>query len=430
LSSGIEDRCGLLLLIGDIGTGKTTICHHLLARSDYRAGCLSNHRLTGDEFLPEVASALGVPAAGGPSRQLLARLRDHLLEEQQAGKTGVLFIDEAHRLGSGVFEELLLLSNVEMSGAPLLQIVLIGQPELLERLATPRLESLNQRIGVRYHLGSMDRVDTTRYVHHRLAASGCTTDGLFSVNALDAVWRASRGTPRLINHVCERSLRRAHETSKQGIRRREVEQIIRNPLYQPLYAGHGSRWSRKALLCCLVLAFAFGVGAFLTGGLDQQRPEQSAVEAPGPPFAGSRQAVDASGPDGVRAAVVPAVLDAGAQLQPEDEPPGDDRRRDLDAVAAETPRKSAHVRPGPEREAGPRPVGANSPGRSPVVGKLNAIAWDEDPGKRMIVLNDEILHEGELFGEVSVVRIQPDHVVLGYRGEQIIRSISRRGQGR
>ncbi|UCG11739.1 MAG: AAA family ATPase, partial [Deltaproteobacteria bacterium] len=190
VTRGIEDRCGLVLLVGDIGTGKTTICSHIQSIECCSAAYLNNPYLTEVEFLEKVNTELGIPVGDQSRKGLTDELRQYLEREAGSGRIVMLFVDEAHRLGLPVLDQILMLSNLQSADEHLLQIILAAQPEFLDTLRHPRLRSLSQRIGVRYHLQSMDRADTIAYVNHRLKKAGCGDHSLFSKRALEAIWKA------------------------------------------------------------------------------------------------------------------------------------------------------------------------------------------------------------------------------------------------
>ena len=237
LSQGIHERCGLMLLLGGVGTGKTNLCYHLHNHEGFSSAYLNYPFLTESEFLESVNKELGIPVGDGSRRRNRAELQDYLLRQQNKGNPVVIIVDEAHRLGIPILDEILILSNLQVADGHLLQIILAGQPLLLDTLKQPRLQSLNQRIGLRYHLARMDRANTIDYICHRLAKAGCTNQSLFSPGALDTIWEKSHGTPRLINLLSERALNEAYRRGKKGVGRRQVNRVADDPLYQPLFAA-------------------------------------------------------------------------------------------------------------------------------------------------------------------------------------------------
>jgi len=206
---GIDNHAGFIELTGEVGTGKTTVLRTLLNQLDsdaYRTALIFNPSLSALELLRNINHEFGIPADDMVNSTLLASLNQFLLRENSAGRTVVLVIDEAQNLEPQVLEQIRLISNLETERDKLIQIVLVGQPELREKLMRSELRQLSQRITVRYHLCPMDFEDTVEYVEHRIeVASGQRLD-LFTPGALKQIYRYSGGLPRLINVVCDRAL--------------------------------------------------------------------------------------------------------------------------------------------------------------------------------------------------------------------------------
>src|SRR3974377_121891 len=203
LMYGINEAGGFVQLTGEVGTGKTTIVRSLLAQIPKHAeiALILHPRMTAPEFLLTICEELGVGVEGctpGSLKDLVDVLSDYLLQAHAAGKRIVLVVDEAQNLSPEVLEQVRLLTNLETNTQKLLQIILIGQPELRELLARNELRQLAQRITGRYHLDPLSREETTAYVRHRLRVAGSTSDR-FSQHALNAVFRLSQGVPRVIN---------------------------------------------------------------------------------------------------------------------------------------------------------------------------------------------------------------------------------------
>ena len=259
LSKGIEDRCGLMLLLGEVGTGKTTICSHIHDHAGYSSGYFNYPYLTEVEFLKTVNQELGIPVGDGSRYSTTKELQHYLLDKQQEKKPVVLIVDEAHRLAIPILDEILIMSNLQVANAHLLQIILAGQLSLLDTLRHPRLISLNQRIGIRCELPRLDRANTIDYVSHRLTKAGCTNPSLFTIQALNSIWERSGGTPRLINQLGERALNEAYQHGKKRVGSREVRQVADDPLYQPLYGAMAKQRTMRTALAGAALALAAGV---------------------------------------------------------------------------------------------------------------------------------------------------------------------------
>ena len=207
---GINEAGGFVQLTGEVGTGKTTIVRSLLAQTPKNAeiALILNPRMTAPEFLLTICEeiGIGVPDASMESlKDLVDVLSHYLLRAHAAGRRVVLVVDEAQNLAPAVLEQVRLLTNLETNTQKLLQIILIGQPELRELLGRNELRQLAQRITGRYHLHPLSRDETAAYVRHRLRVAGATTD-IFSGAALSEVYRLSAGVPRVINVICDRAL--------------------------------------------------------------------------------------------------------------------------------------------------------------------------------------------------------------------------------
>jgi type II secretory pathway predicted ATPase ExeA len=218
LQYAIRRREGFLVITGDIGTGKTTLCRALLEQIDrttYTALIL-NPFLTEQDLLRRILQDFAVVSAeqlqsggslaGATKQELIDRLHDFLLGLVPLESSAVLIIDEAQNLPMPVLEQIRILSNLETDKEKLLQIILVGQLQLAKALASPELRQLDQRVSMRYELQPLDREGVAAYVHHRLTVAGGTASVTFSARALEHVYRASRGIPRLINLICDRAL--------------------------------------------------------------------------------------------------------------------------------------------------------------------------------------------------------------------------------
>lgn len=206
----IENRAGFIELSGEVGTGKTTIVRTLLNQLDpetHRTALIFNPTLSPLGLLREVNSEFGLSCDSSDMRDLHQTLNAYLLEENRAGRTVVLVIDEAQNLSVEVLEHVRLISNLETDSAKLIQIVLVGQPELNTLLSREELRQLDQRITVRYHLKPMSFEDSCAYIRHRIRFAAEGREPLtFSQGALKRIYKFSKGLPRLINGACDRAL--------------------------------------------------------------------------------------------------------------------------------------------------------------------------------------------------------------------------------
>ncbi len=206
---GVGDTGGFVQLTGEVGTGKTTLCRYLLENTpeEVDVALILNPRQSALELVASICDELGVgyPRENDSIKTLIDRLNAHLLERHSQGKRTVLVIDEAQNLSAEVLEQIRLLTNLETTRHKLLQILLIGQPELQAIMDRPELRQLDQRITARYHLTSLSATETETYIAHRLAVAGCRKK-LFTPKALRQIYKGSQGVPRLINIICDRAL--------------------------------------------------------------------------------------------------------------------------------------------------------------------------------------------------------------------------------
>src|SRR5579872_6754240 len=207
---GINEAGGFVQLTGEVGTGKTTVVRSLLAQTPKNAeiALILNPKMTATEFLLTICEELGigVPDTATESlKDLVDILSGYLLRAHAGGRRVVVVVDEAQNLAPAVLEQVRLLTNLETNTRKLLQIILIGQPELRELLGRNELRQLAQRITGRYHLNPLTRDETAAYVRHRMRVAGATND-VFTPGALAEVYRLAVGVPRVINVVCDRAL--------------------------------------------------------------------------------------------------------------------------------------------------------------------------------------------------------------------------------
>jgi general secretion pathway protein A len=205
---GIKNRSGFVMVTGEIGTGKTTICRTLLNELDENTevAFIFNPYLSPEELLRKINEDFGIDSKAETVRELIDELNAYLLDRNTKGKNCVLVIDEAQNLTPGVLEQIRLLSNLETETTKLLQIVLIGQPELMQHLSLDELRQLNQRITARYHLHPLERQETLQYIAYRLRVAGGRRRINFTPGAVKVIYKHSGGTPRVINAICDRAL--------------------------------------------------------------------------------------------------------------------------------------------------------------------------------------------------------------------------------
>ncbi len=208
LMYGIRNRSGFVMVSGEIGTGKTTICRSLLKQLDpnTEVAFIFNPYLSPEELLKKINRDFGIESSADSVRGLIDELNEYLLRESAEGKNCVLIIDEAQNLETEILEQIRLLSNLETETQKLLQIILIGQPELAQKLELHEMRQLNQRITARYHLEALNEEESLHYIAFRLRVAGGGDKIRFDRKAVKLVYKISQGTPRVINALCDRAL--------------------------------------------------------------------------------------------------------------------------------------------------------------------------------------------------------------------------------
>lgn len=205
---GLHERKGFIQLTGEAGTGKTTLCRTLLNElgPHYLSALVLNPMFSESQLLRVVVKEFGIQDVSKDRLENYEILNDFLLARVKEGKDCVLIIDEAQDLGSNLLEQVRLLSNLETDNRKLIQIVLLGQPELKKKLDDPALRQLRQRIAIRFHLGPLNEADTRRYLEHRMTVAGSRGSPFFEDKAVRRIYKYSGGIPRMINALADKSL--------------------------------------------------------------------------------------------------------------------------------------------------------------------------------------------------------------------------------
>lgn len=234
LKYGVAQKKGFMVLVGEVGCGKTTLCRRFLNELDSAhvdTALILNPRITETQMLKAILTELGEHKLARSQADLVAQMNRVLLDRIAQGRDIVLIIDEAQNLTFDVLEQIRLLSNLETDKQKLLQIVLMGQPELKEILARKELRQLRQRILVHYELRPLSRNDVQHYVQHRLTLAGSTGRPNFTNWALRAVHRGSGGIPRIVNNLCDKALLSAFVRDSDEVTYWDVRRAMRDTSY-------------------------------------------------------------------------------------------------------------------------------------------------------------------------------------------------------
>ena len=205
LQYGVQEHAGFTLLTGEVGSGKTTLLRDIINKisKDTTLAMIFNTRVESQQLIAMINADFGLQVDGKNKVQLLSDLNDFLLEECSEGRQPIIIVDEAQNLSEDALEEIRLLSNLEADAFKLVQIILVGQPELKQLIAKPSLRQLRQRISISCHLNPLNREETEEYIFHRLATVGSRNCVTFLDGVIDRIYRFSGGVPRLINLICD-----------------------------------------------------------------------------------------------------------------------------------------------------------------------------------------------------------------------------------
>jgi general secretion pathway protein A len=279
---GINESGGFIQLTGEVGTGKTTIVRSLLGQipKDAEVALILNTRITPAEFLLTICEELRVSVAEGDRQSVKAlvdALNRHLLDAHSQGRRVVVIVDEAQNLSIEVLEQVRLLTNLETATQKLLQIILIGQPELREVLQRVELRQLAQRITGRYHLSPLTRRETAGYIQHRLRVAGATGE-VFTKGALAEAHRLSRGIPRIINVVSDRALLGAYTQEEHRITAKLVRRSVAEVYGRPVLPTW-TRWAAGGVAAASVAVLALSGWHYFQTGEPQRIAENAAAAA-------------------------------------------------------------------------------------------------------------------------------------------------------
>jgi general secretion pathway protein A len=230
---GLVTRSPITLITGDVGAGKTTLLHHLLKSlgDDLVVGLISNAHGTRDELLRWVLQSLDQPVpADADYVALFGRFEDFLIKTYSKGRRVVLIFDEAQNLSRKSLEELRMFTNINANKDELLQLVLVGQPELRDNVRHPNLTQFAQRVASSFHLPALDNEAVEGYINHRLKVAGAK-DPIFTTGACSKIFSVTRGVPRLINQICDFSLLYAYTENKHKVTEATVDQVLSDGVF-------------------------------------------------------------------------------------------------------------------------------------------------------------------------------------------------------
>ena len=229
LDYGVKEKIGFILLTGEIGSGKTTIVRNLLKNLDgkVKLSKVNNTKVSSEQLISIINEDFGLDVRGKAKTTLLSDLNEFLIKQYAEGFQPILLIDEAQNLTSELLEEIRLLSNLETDRAKLLQMILVGQPELKKTLMNPSLTQLRQRININYHLTALAREETAEYIGHRLTIAGNPDAIKFHGDMLDIIYQFSKGIPRLINILCDFALLTTFVEGESEVSINTVKEIVK-----------------------------------------------------------------------------------------------------------------------------------------------------------------------------------------------------------
>lgn len=252
----ISERKGFVVITGEIGAGKTTVCRTLLNKLELntRVATITNTHLTCKELIAEILEELEVEYKPGTKQKLLSQLNTYLIRQLAQDINVVLIIDEAQNLTSKVLEEVRMLSNLETEKEKLIQIILVGQPQLRVKLENIKLEQFKQRISVYYHINPLTKNETEEYIFHRLKLVSSNGFYIFSPKAIDLIYEHSRGIPRLINLICDSALLSGFIYNTKKLTEHIISEVVRERDFYHLDEEDNQETSSKdttiKIYCC------------------------------------------------------------------------------------------------------------------------------------------------------------------------------------
>lgn len=441
---GLESDCGLILVTGEVGVGKTSLSRHVQTYLADRFSFveLGNPYQTPLEQLYSCCRKFGLDTAGLASiHDCVGLLESHFHETWRAGRRPVLIFDEAHLLTRRHLSLIHILSNLRAEEGPLVQILLVGQLELFDLLGTEGMEALNQRIGVRYSLAPLEPQEVRRYIEFKLDRAGKSGAVVFPGKPVRLIGGRSRGVPRLINHICAYIYDGLAFRGTHTVTSAMVEEVCTDPAYSGMFkARTGPAEPRRKPLprgAAVVAAVLLAAGAaFVLYPSGNPAPFGEAdpsvmVGSVSPPEPVAVEAVPhGNGGEGDRDeggglwVYEPAPQTAGNAAA---EPPSGELEEPV-IVVGDPP----SVRPEAESPVAAEAGGSLMDGDAhPLIGNMviGALAWNEDPAKSVVVIDSQLVHEGEEIGGARLLTIGEDYIILELQGVKYKRNLSRQDSG-
>ncbi|HSH41615.1 MAG TPA: AAA family ATPase, partial [Arenicellales bacterium] len=307
LRYGIQEAGGFVLLTGEVGTGKTTICRSMLEQlpEHVDVALILNPQIGDSELLAVLCDEIGLSYPDGASpKKLLDLLNERLIESFSRGRRTVLVIDEAQMLSREVLEQVRILTNLETTRQKLLQIILIGQPELCGILARRDLRQLAQRITARYHLDPLSRGEVREYVRYRLGVAGCHRD-VFTRGALRRLYRHTQGVPRLINVICDRAMLGAYSGDRKRVTAAMISRAAHEVLGRERRRRRGVGWWAAGLGLASAVAVGMVDPDWVGTGIER-------MMRAGPPVTAGAGGAAAPEPEGQAPAAAKPAPEAGS----------------------------------------------------------------------------------------------------------------------
>lgn len=274
LTYAVREKKGFTVVTGEVGTGKTTLIQTLLSKLDgnTRTAYLFNPMMGSTDFLHYICQDLGLKSQKRTKGQYLSQLHKFLMSCYSRNENVVLIVDEAHKLDPKLLEEIRLLTNLETAKSKLLQVILIGQPELNDTLKDPQFRQLKQRVSLRYHVQPLNKEDAQKYIKRRLKLAGAFDHNIFTSKALKKIYSYTHGIPRLINIVCDNALVTGYATDQKIIGYKVIRDVIRN--LEGVDFQKKKKWLKPllaiflaAIMVSLIIFLWKGVFSEMLGGL-------------------------------------------------------------------------------------------------------------------------------------------------------------------